>query len=136
VAGPRRADELRRRAVELELAVKHSSRMQAIVHAYADGLVFDQVLWLVEQPAHRARVQAIANELGTSQNVMAWQSQSAVAAALAPFDGRASDPLEDALPAAIAPRDEPRHPAAAVPTRAESAADDELFDDDFVFGTR
>jgi excisionase family DNA binding protein len=91
--------------------------MRAIVDAYADGLVFDQVLWLVEQPAHRARVEALAKELGASQAAMAWPTHEAVAAALTPSGGRQSDALEDALPEETAARDEPSRPSPTVPRR-------------------
>ena len=45
----------RRRAIELELSIKHTARLQAIIDGYrVSG--FDEVLWLVEDPNLRRRL--------------------------------------------------------------------------------
>jgi DNA-binding Lrp family transcriptional regulator len=47
----------RRRAIELELAVKHTRRLERIVNAYQIARTFEEVLWLVESPALRGRLE-------------------------------------------------------------------------------
>jgi hypothetical protein len=60
----------RRRAIELELAVKHTPRLQAIVGAYQLDGAFDEVLWLVEQARLRRRLnEMIANKHSMSSVV-------------------------------------------------------------------
>jgi len=53
----------RRRALEIELAVKHTSRLRNIVESYAGDAVFEEVLWLVEQPALRRRIETLIEEV-------------------------------------------------------------------------
>jgi hypothetical protein len=56
-----------RRAIELELTVKHTPRLRAIIDAYQLVGAFDEVLWLVEQPGLRRRVEEmISNKLSMS----------------------------------------------------------------------
>ena len=51
----------RRRAVELELAIKHTARLRDIVDGYQSG-TFDEVLWLVEHPTHLARMRRLITD--------------------------------------------------------------------------
>lgn len=46
----------RRQAIELELAVKHTVRLRAIIESYQFAYEFDELLWLVEQPALHRRL--------------------------------------------------------------------------------
>lgn len=49
----------RRRAIELELAVKHTRRLEQIVEAYQRDRTFDEVLWLVEVPTLLVRLETM-----------------------------------------------------------------------------
>lgn len=52
----------RRQAVEIELAVKHTARLKRIVDSYQSEHVFEEVLWLIEQPRLRRRVEKLVAE--------------------------------------------------------------------------
>lgn len=49
----------RRRAIEVEFAVKHTRRLQDILRGYDMSGVFAEVLWLVELPALQARLRRL-----------------------------------------------------------------------------
>jgi len=52
-------DGMRRRAIELELSIKHTRRLQAIVDGYRIS-PFEEVLWLVEDPNLERRLTTMA----------------------------------------------------------------------------
>jgi hypothetical protein len=49
----------RRRAVELELSVKHTARLERILAGYHGEGTFEEVLWLVESPPLRRRLERL-----------------------------------------------------------------------------
>jgi DNA-binding MarR family transcriptional regulator len=56
-------DGNRRRAIEAELAVKHTARLEAIVEAYRYSDTFDEVIWLVESPSLCDRLERMVEGL-------------------------------------------------------------------------
>ncbi len=52
----------RKRAIEVELAVKHTRRLEAIIWAYRYSDTFADVLWLVENPALLRRLEQLIRD--------------------------------------------------------------------------
>ena len=61
----------RRRAVELELAIKHTARLRDIVDGYQQATTFDAVLWLVEHPTHLVRIRRLIDDATGSDELRA-----------------------------------------------------------------
>ena len=52
-----------RRAIEVEFAVKHTARLEAILEGYRYSDTFDEVLWLVESPSLCHRLERMIERL-------------------------------------------------------------------------
>jgi hypothetical protein len=60
----------RRQAVELELAVKHTARLRRIVESYQSTSTCREVVWVVEQPRLRERLQSLVAEAKPASDLL------------------------------------------------------------------